>query len=128
MHHSAEAHFNVANKFDFALTTPNDKGMLAQNVDGYVGALNKSYSDAGAHFNEVVDMAEFGLTPQAAGAMTQGRAFSTVFQEPMENALTGKKNDNVLQAVLQPFVETYKKNLKPQPGEVPPVLAGRITK
>jgi len=128
MHHSAEAHFNVDNKFSFALTTPNDKGMLAQNVDGYVGALNKSYSDAGAHFNEVVDVAEFGLTPQAAGAMTQGRAFETVFQEPMEKAILGKENDNVLQAVLQPFVETYKKNLKPQAGEVPPVLAGRITK
>ncbi len=120
MHHSAEAHFNPDNAYAFVLTSPADKGLLSENLNGYVGALSKSYSNAGNYFNEVVDVAELGLTPQAAGALTQSRAFSTVFQELIENlhniqigkykALPGK-----LESVLQPYVETYKKNMKPDP-------------
>ena len=127
MHHSAEAHFNDANKFAFALTTPKDKGILKDNLEGYAGALNKSYANAGAHFNEVIEVSEYGLTPQVAGALTQSRAFATVFQEPIECILKNTPQADVLKGVLQPFVEVYKKNLKPIDGNVPPVIAGRIS-
>lgn len=126
MHHSAEAHFNDENKFAFALTTPNDKGILKDNLDGYAGALNKSYANAGIHFNEVVEVDEYGLKPQTAGALTQSRAFATVFQEPIENILAGKSQPEILKGVLQPFVEVYKKNLKPEAGKPDVVVAGRI--
>ncbi len=130
MHHSAEAHFNPDNKFAFALTSPADKGLLSQNLNGYVGALNKSYSDAGPHFNEVVDVADLGLTPQAAGALTQSRAFATVYQdliESLHNISIGKEKSlpEQLKSILQPFVETYKANLKPTTAGEKVVEAGR---
>lgn len=125
MHHSAEAHFNTANKYAFALTSPNDKGLLSENLNGYVDALSKSYRDAGPYFNEVVDVNELGLTPQAAGALTQSRAFSTVYQEIIEKINAKQPLPDVLDSVLQPFVETYKKNLKPSAVDKPVVVAGR---
>ncbi len=130
MHHSAEAHFNPTNKYAFALTSPADKGLLSQNLDGYVGALNKSYSNAGVYFNEVVDVTDLGLTPQAAGALTQSRAFSTVYQELIEtihNINIGKESSlpDRLKSVLQPFVEIYKANLKPTAAGEKVVEAGR---
>ena len=132
MHHSAEAHFNPANKFAFALTSPADKGLLSENLNGYVDALSKSYSNAGTYFNEVVDVADLGLTPQAAGALTQSRAFSTVFQELIEklhNIEIGKDKvlPEKLESVLQPYVETYKGNMRPDPVTGKKVVdAGRV--
>ncbi len=122
MHHSAEAHFNPANKFAFALTAPVDNGVCRENAEAYIGALNKSYESTGAFFNEAVATRGMGLTPQAAGAMTQLRAFATVYQEIVEKIMTGKEFPEVLDSVLQPHVEFYKKNLK---GGV--VVPGRIS-
>ncbi len=122
MHHSAEAHFNPANKFAFALTVPNDHGVCRENAEAYIGALNKSYESTGAFFNEQVETRGMGLTPAAAGAMTQLRAFATVYQEIVEKIMTGKQFPEVLDSVLQPHVEFYKKNLK---GGV--VVPGRIS-
>ena len=127
MHHSAEAHFNPANKYAFALTTPIDNGVSNENANGYIGALDKSYSNAGPFFNESVATAKYGLTPSAAGAMTQSRAFSTVYQEMIEKAVNKEPLPEVLDSVLQPHVEVYKKNLKPQPGEPDVVVAGRFS-
>ena len=123
MHHSAEAHFNPANKFAFALTTPKDSGICKENAEAYIGALNMSYESMGAFFNESVDAKGMGLTPEAAGAMTQLRAFATVYQEIVEKIMTGTSFPEVLDSVLQPHVEYYKKNLK---GGV--VVPGRISK
>ena len=123
MHHSAEAHFNPANKFAFALTTPKDSGVCSENAESYIGALNMSYESMGAFFNESVDAKGMGLTPEAAGAMTQLRAFATVYQEIVEKIMTGTAFPEVLDSVLQPHVEYYKKNLK---GGV--VVPGRISK
>ena len=122
MHHSAEAHFNPANKFAFALTVPKDNGVCKENAEAYIGALNKSYESTGAFFNEQVETRGMGLTPEAAGAMTQLRAFATVYQEIVEKTMTGKQFPEVLESVLQPHVEFYKKNLK---GGV--VVPGRIS-
>ena len=122
MHHSAEAHFNPANKLVFALTVPNDNGVCSENAHAYIGALNKSYESTGAFFNETVETSGMGLTPEAAGAMTQLRAFATVYQEIVEKIMTGKQFPEVLDSVLQPHVEFYKKNLK---GGV--VVPGRIS-
>lgn len=127
MHHSAEAHFNPANKFSFALTSPVDRGVARENVAGYVGALNKSYANAGPFFNEAVETRGLGLTPEAAGALTQSRAFSTVYQEMIEKGIKKETLPDVLDSVLQPHVEVYKKNLKPQAGEPDVVVAGRLS-
>ena len=43
MHHSAEAHFNPANKLVFALTVPVDNGVCRENAESYIEALTKSY-------------------------------------------------------------------------------------
>lgn len=123
MHHSAEAHFNPANKLVFALTVPVDKGVCSENAEAYIGALTKSYEITGAFFREDVETSKMGLTPAAAGAMTQLRAFATVYQEIVEAVMTGKELPEVLDSVLQPHVEFYKKNLK---GGV--VVPGRISK
>ena len=123
MHHSAEAHFNPANKFAFALTTPKDNGVCRENADAYIGALEMSYESMGAFFNESVDTKGMGLTPEAAGAMTQLRAYATVYQEIVQKIMQGKQFPEVLDSVLQPHVEYYKKNLK---GGV--VVPGRISK
>ena len=123
MHHSAEAHFNPANKLVFALTVPVDKGVCRENADAYIGALTKSYEITGAFFREDVETSKMGLTPEAAGAMTQLRAFATVYQEIVTAVMTGKELPEVLDSVLQPHVEFYKKNLK---GGV--VIPGRISK
>ncbi len=122
MHHSAEAHFNPANKLVFALTVPKDNGVCRENADAYINALNKSYESSGAFFNEQVETRGMGLTPAAAGAMTQLRAFATVYQEIVERIMTGSAFPEVLDSVLQPHVEFYKKNLK---GGV--VVPGRIS-
>jgi hypothetical protein len=121
MHHSAEAHFNPANKLVFALTVPVDKGACSSNAEAYIGALTKSYESTGAFFKEYVETSEYGLTPEAAGALTQLRAYATVYQEIVEAIMTGKALPEVLDSVLQPHVEFYKKNLK---GGV--VVPGRI--
>ena len=123
MHHSAEAHFNPANKLVFALTVPKDNGVCRENAEAYIGALDKSYISTGAFFNEEVATRKMGLTPEAAGAMTQLRAFATVYQEIVEKIVKGIVFPEVLDSVLQPHVEFYKKNLK---GGV--VVPGRISK
>ncbi len=123
MHHSAEAHFNPANKLVFALTVPVDKGVCAENAEAYIGALAKSYEVTGATFVESVETTELGLTPEAAGAMTQLRAFATCYQEIVEAIMQNRALPEVLDSVLQPHVEFYKKNLK---GGV--VVAGRVSK
>ena len=123
MHHSAEAHFNPANKFAFALTVPQDNGVCRENAESYIAALTKSYEVTGNLFVETVKTQGMGLTPSAAGALTQLRAFATVYQEIVEKIMEGKEFPEVLDSVLQPHVEFYKKNLK---GGV--VVPGRISK
>ena len=123
MHHSAEAHFNPANKFALALTVPQDNGVCKENAESYVEALTKSYEVTGAFFLETAKTQGMGLTPAAAGALTQLRAFATVYQEIVEKIMGGKEFPEVLDSVLQPHVEFYKKNLK---GGV--VVPGRISK
>ena len=122
MHHSAEAHFNPANKLVFALTVPVDKGICSENAEAYIGALTKSYEVSGAFFKEYVETSKLGLTPEAAGAVTQLRAFATCYQEIVEAVMQNKALPEVLDSVLQPHVEFYKKNLK---GGV--VVPGRIS-
>ena len=122
MHHSAEAHFNPANKLVFALTVPVDNGVCSENAEAYIGALTKSYEVTGAFFKEYVETSKLGLTPEAAGAVTQLRAFATVYQEIVEAVMQNKELPEVLDSVLQPHVEFYKKNLK---GGV--VVPGRIS-
>ena len=63
MHHSAEAHFNPANKFAFALTVPQDNGVCKENAESYVEALTKSYEVTGAFFLETAKTQGMGLTP-----------------------------------------------------------------
>ncbi len=123
MHHSAEAHFNPANKLVFALTVPVDKGECSENSESYIDALTKSYSVTGSLFVERVETKEMGLTPEAAGRLTQLRAFATVYQEIVTRIMNGSDFPEVLDSVLQPHVEFYKKNLK---GGV--VVPGRISK
>ncbi len=127
MHHSSEAHFNPANKFAFALTVPVDTGVARENAEGYIGALSKSYSNAGPYFCEHVETAKLGLTPEVAGALVQARAFATVYQEIIEKTLNNVSMPEVLESVLQPHVEVYKKNLKPQADGKDVVVAGRIS-
>ena len=128
MHHSSEAHFNPVNRFAFALTSPVDRGFASENARGYIGALEKSYQDAGPFFSELVATRGLGLTPEAAGALTQSRGFATVYQELIEKSLKGEKLPEVLDSVLQPHVEVYKRNLKPLPGGGDVVVAGRFSK
>ena len=123
MHHSAEAHFNPANKLVFALTVPVDNGVCKENAEAYIGALAKSYEVTGATFVENIATKGMGLTAKAAGAMTQLRAFATVYQEIVEKIMNNVEFPEVLDSVLQPHVEFYKKNLK---GGV--VVPGRISK
>lgn len=123
MHHSAEAHFNPANKLVFALTVPQDNGVCKENAESYIDALTKSYEVTGAFFLETAKTQGMGLTPQAAGALTQLRAFATVYQEIVEKVMSNSSFPEVFDSVLQPHVEFYKKNLK---GGV--VVPGRISK
>ena len=123
MHHSAEAHFNPANKLVFALTVPVDNGVCKENAEAYIGALTKSYEVTGATFVERIATKGMGLTPSAAGAMSMLRAYATVYQEIVEKIMTNTAFPEVLDSVLQPHVEFYKKNLK---GGV--VVPGRISK
>ena len=127
MHHSSEAWYKPGNKFAFAVTAPYDKGAARENVQGYVNAIEKTNADCGPSMLELLDTQGLGLTPDAAGAMTQTRAFSTVYQEIIEKKALGQPLPKVLDSVLQPNVETYKKNLKPIEGNDPPVVAGRIS-
>ena len=127
MHHSAEAHFNPANNYAFALTAPIDCGSARENAEGYIGALSKSYANAGTFFLDSVSVKGMGLTPETAGALTQSRAFSTVYQELIEKIINKEALPEVLDSVLQPHVEIYKKNLKPQAGEPDVVIAGRLS-
>ncbi|MBR1776151.1 hypothetical protein IJ750_03645 [bacterium] len=122
MHHSAEAHFNPANKFAFALTVPTDNGVCSSNASAYVDALTKSYESTGAFFKEYVETSELGLKPEAAGALTQLRAFATVYQEIVDAVMQNKSLPEVFDSVLQPHVEFYKKNLKG--GVVTPGMIG----
>ncbi|MCQ2743811.1 MAG: hypothetical protein MJ230_03325 [bacterium] len=128
MHHSSEAHFNPENTFAFALTVPSDIGESKENAEGYIGALSKSYSNAGAFFCEYLDTREMSLTPESAGAMVQLRAFATVYQEIIMSLYNSVSLPEVLSSVLQPHVEVYKKNLKPQADGKDVVVAGRVTK
>ena len=127
MHHSSEAWYNPKNKYTFALTAPVDKGAASENVEGYIGAVQKANSESGASMVELLDATEYGLKPQTAGAMSQARSFATVYQDIIEVKAQDKPLPSVLDSVLQPNVEFYKKNLKPIEGNQPPVVAGRIS-
>lgn len=122
MHHSAEAHFNPANKLVFALTVPVDNGVCSENAKSYIEALIKSYESTGALFVEELNTSNLGLSPETAGAMTQLRAYATVYQEIVTAVMTNSELPEVLDSVLQPHVEYYKKNLK---GGV--VVPGRVS-
>ena len=122
MHHSAEAHFNPANKLVFALTVPADNGVCRENAQSYIEALTKSYSVTGSLFVEKAETQGMGLTPEAAGRLTQLRAYATVYQEIVTRIMNNQSFPEVLDSVLQPHVEFYKKNLK---GGV--VVPGRIS-
>ena len=123
MHHSAEAHFNPDNKLVFALTVPSDNGECSENAKSYIEALTKAYTVTGAFFLETAKTQGLGLTPESAGALTQLRAFATVYQEIVTTITNGQSLPEVLDSVLQPHVEFNKKNLKG--GVVGP---GRISK
>ncbi len=123
MHHSAETHYNKILDFVSGLTsytnTKNDFMELISNGKAqkvgtvYVDALNTSYSKKNlAHFHELVEGNDLGLAPESAGAMTQSRAFETVYEELIEKAHTGKEFTRPLEAVEQPNVETYKSVLR----------------
>jgi len=127
MHHSSEAWYKLGNKFAFALTAPIDNGESRENVEGYIGAIEQTNSEYGPSMVELLETKGLGLTPESAGAMTQSRAFSTVFQEIIEKMALGEPLPKVLDAVLQPNVEAYKSHLKPSAGNKPPVEAGRIS-
>ena len=104
--------FNPANKLVFALTVPVDNGVCSSNAKAYIEALTKSYDVTGATFVELVETSNLGLTPEAAGTVTQLRAFATCYQEIVEAVMQNKQLPEVLDSVLQPHVEFYKKNLK----------------
>lgn len=127
MHHTSEAMYNPANKFSFAFTAPADHGECRENVDGYTGGINKANSECGPSMLEKLETKELGLCPVTAGAMTQARAFATVYQEIIEKFVRGEELPAVLDSVLQPHVEFYKKNLKPIGGNKPPVEAGKVS-
>ena len=112
MHHSAEAHFNPRNNYAYALTVTTDVGDLSKNVQNYISALIKSYSDQGALFVETLDFADISLSPESAGKFTQKMAFATIFEEIVYKIETGEEIPDVLESVLQPNVETYKRNFK----------------
>lgn len=125
MHHSAEAHFNPQNKYSFALTSGIEKGNVRENIEGYMTALCESYKNSGSLFHETVDTSVLGLTPEAAGALSQSRGFATVYQELIENNLNNVKQPKVLNAVLQPHVESYKNIYKLNPEYT---VAGRLSR
>ena len=127
MHHSSEAHFNPDNKFAFALTVPSDIGQAKENTQGYIDALSKSYAQTGPYFMENLDSQKYGLTPASAGALVQLRAFATVYQEIITCLYKSETLPDVLSSVLQPHVEFYKKNLKPQADGKDVVVAGRVS-
>lgn len=128
MHHTSEAMYNPANKYSFAFTAPVDHGEASENVVGYTNGICKSNAACGPSMLETVETDKLGLKARTAGALTQLRAFSTVFQEILEKLFKGEKLPEVLDSVLQPHVEFYKKNLKPIGGNIPPVIAGRVSK
>ena len=105
MHHSAEAHFNPANKLVFALTVPADNGVCRENAQSYIEALTKSYSVTGSLFVEKAETQGMGLTPEAAGRLTQLRAYATVYQEIVTRIMNNQSFPEVLDSVLQPHVE-----------------------
>ena len=127
MHHSSEAWYNPANKYAFELTAPVDHGAARENVEGYVGAIAKTNAAYGPSMVETLETSKLGLKPETAGAMSQARNFSTVYQGILERMVKGEPQPEVLPEVLQPNVEAYKKNLKPIEGNEPPVEAGRIS-
>lgn len=112
MHHSAEAHFNPHNNYAYALTVITDIGASSKNVQNYISALIKSYSDQGALFVETLDSNDIGLTPESAGKFTQKMAFATIYEEIVEKIENKEPLPDVLESVLQPNVETYKRNFK----------------
>ena len=86
------------------------------------------WEEAKRNFESVmVETSKYGLTPCASGAMVQTRAFATVYQEIIEKLSAGISMPDVLDSVLQPHVEVYKKNLKPQADGKDVVVAGRIS-
>ena len=109
------------------MTVPSDKGIASENANGYIGALSKAYSQSGSYFCEYLDTYKMGLTPEAAGAMVQLRAYTTVYQEIIMSLYKSETLPDVLSSVLQPHVEFYKKNLKPQSDGKDVVVAGRIS-
>ncbi len=126
-HSLAEALHKIGNKFAFALTAPVDKGAAKENVEGYINAIETTNSEYGPSMVELLETKGLGLAPESAGAMTQARAFSTVYQEIIEKMALGEPLPKVLASVLQPNVEAYKSHLKPNEGNQPPVVAGRIS-
>ncbi len=128
MHHTSEAMYNPKNKFSFAFTAPAEKGVCRENVEGYTNGINKANSDCGPSMLETLETEKLGLKPITAGAITQSRAFATVFQEIIEKLVKRENLPKVLDSVLQPHVEFYKKNLKPIGGNKPLVEAGKISK
>lgn len=112
MHHSAEAHFNPENSYTYALTVTTDRGECSENTQNYIDALIKSYSEQGPFFVETLDSNDMSLTPEAAGRLAQMRAFSTIYEEIVAKTENGEALPEVLESVLQPNVETYKRNLK----------------
>lgn len=121
MHYAAESHFDPRNKFNATLTMYNTGDLKGfDNYKAYTDSITGSYSRRMPTSVELLEIDGEKVTPEALGAYSQLKGFETIYKGMMRRAVNGIKQPEVLDEVLQPSVEAYKKEFKGgvlKPGE-----------
>lgn len=113
MHYAAEAHFDPRNKYNTTLTMFNAEGKEGfSNYNAYSKSISETYANCSPTSIEKLDIAERGITPEAIGSYCQLKHFETIFKGMLKREVDSIPQPAVLDEVLQPSVETYKKAFK----------------
>jgi len=112
MHYDAEAIFDPRNKNNITVTafdTQNLKGF--DNYTTYTqDIVTPSFAKIGPTSLELLKINKNEVAPEAIGAWTQLKGFETIFKGMLRRETAGISQPAVLDEVLQPSVEAYKKS------------------
>lgn len=112
MHYYAEAIFDPRNKYNITATAFDAKKVPGfENYSTYAeDIVVPSFAKVAPTSLELLRINKKGIAPETIGAWTQFKGFETIFKGMFRRAFKGEAQPKVLDEVLQPSVEAYKKS------------------
>lgn len=112
MHYFAEAIFDPRNKYNITATAYDSAKLPGfENYNTYVqDIVVPNFAKVAPTSLELLKISEKGVAPETLGAWTQFKGFETVYKGMMRREVQHTPQPGILDEVLQPSVEAYKKS------------------